>query len=407
MRIVTIGPFLSLLQFAPGIDPRSDEYPQILASLPADSGTFEVPNRRVKRDFDSVEADDYDLRLFVWRPTPVEGEPQAAFHIYPYGASVVRLDFTIADNFDADALEADTQALTRQAFDRHSAELNSILKKIHRAIKADFVEPLSSPPAVSAESIRWVARAVVVSEADRNRPDYEQFYADWLTNTSSPEDVELLKSGDIDHSMTWLNYIVIGDDMEKLRPLFSTTRTAQMFYAAQDRLSDEAFKVLSKATVTKGVRGIEAMLIRSRAHMQMLQILHDRQLGLLSRSNRRRFDGLMEAWDFSKLIENGNRIVDMTSRRIDEINTRRTEKSSFYTDLILVGIAMLTVVEVSLYFSEYSREMMSRPALEYTDASTSSVMAFIASVDTDMLLLMGFSSVFILVLLYVYWKLRR
>jgi len=92
---------------------------------------------------------------------------------------------------------------------------------------------------------------------------------------------------------------------------------------------------------------------------------------------------------------------------IAEITNKRSERSSFFTDLILVGLALVTVIEVSMYLTEYSREVMSRPTLAYQDDETSWILTAIAAIDTDQMLIGGAFVILILVCFYVYWKIRR
>lgn len=76
------------------------------------------------------------------------------------------------------------------------------------------------------------------------------------------------------------------------------------------------------------------------------------------------------------------------------------------TDLLLVTLSFFAVFELSLYLTEFSREMMSRPALDYNDENTSIFLRFIAEIDADVMFSLGFGLTLVLVLLYRHAKRR-
>ena len=410
MYIRTIGPLHTPLHLARGLDPRSDFYPRLLKAIPAEDAEIEVPNRHsagIGGEFTDSRADDLDLRLFTWSPAVADGEVAVKCHVFPNGVSVLETTFPL-DNITARPdLETEAQEIAQQAFDRHAARFSDVLQRVRRSLPADAVESLVGSARVTSANIGWLARAVMMTDAERRDSANAAFIRNWLETSARPEDAEAILDGSSDAAMTWLNYVVVETDAEDVRNLFAAARTAQFFYAAQDRLNLAAQNALGSAETGKAVRTVEKELVGHRRRMQMLRILYDTQKSYLSRFRRRKFDDLMSLWDYQDLVENGERIVEATNSRISEITTRRAERSSFVTDLILVAIALVTVIEVSLYFTEYSREVMSRPALGYTDKDVSWILSWVASIDTDAVLLGGTLIILLLVVIYVYWKRRR
>jgi hypothetical protein len=104
---------------------------------------------------------------------------------------------------------------------------------------------------------------------------------------------------------------------------------------------------------------------------------------------------ILQCWDFEQLTENGQRMIEICSSKIEDTENKKREKSSLMTDLLLVALSFFTVFELSLYLTELSREMMSRPALDFNDDSRSFMLQFIAGIDTDVM----FGSGFVLTLL--------
>ncbi|MEO1242462.1 MAG: hypothetical protein AAFX54_11180 [Pseudomonadota bacterium] len=410
MRIATIGPLRTPLSLKTGLDPKSPLYGNVINSLPQGDKELVIPNHAratTYRDFESAEKDDLDLRLAVWSPKPGPDGADVQFHIYPAGVTIVHIEFEHADTEDIDALELDVQRFARDCVDHHAPRLNALLCRIRKSLPDGYIEGEKETSRVSSDDFSWISRAIIVSDAERQTPFYQRLIPAWLENTAQPEDANAILAGDKDYSITWLNYVVVERDRADTRYLFSAVRTAQFFYAAHDLLNERAYHALSNAPFEKNVRTVERSLRTARERAQMLRIVFDVQMGFLSRRKRRLVDDLTDTWDYDVLINNGERILSASESKISEIISKRTERSSFFTDLILVAIALVTVVEVSLYMTQYSREVMSRPALAYTDSGVSWILSLVASVDADTMLLGGAFIMIILVILYVYWKTRR
>lgn len=407
MRVVTISPVFTAFSLKPGIDPRSAIYGEILNALPSDGDGLVVPNRGATGgDYENLAEDGYDLRLLEWRRAPDENGPEICFHIYPNGVSIAHIEFSAPQSRDAAALEQFALSETRKAIDRYAGELRQMLGNIAKNIPAKYLESrkkdAQKPPKVS-----WIARTLVFSEEERRQAGCQRLIGEWLKDTAHPEDAAKLIEGDIDYSMTWVNYVIVDSAAERTRMLLSAMRIAQFFYAAQKALNDQTQSTISRAYFTKNIREAEALLVNARARMQMLRIQYGVQKNYLNWNKRRVIEDIMKVWDFEALIANGARMSEASSAKINEITAERRERSAIITDLILVGIGFLAVIDVSLGLTEYSREVMSRPALEYTDSQSSWILSGVASVDVDAMLVGGAVIIILLVGLYGYWKLKK
>ena len=74
------------------------------------------------------------------------------------------------------------------------------------------------------------------------------------------------------------------------------------------------------------------------------------------------------------------------------------------TDFLLVALSFFAVFELSLYLTEFSREMMSRPALDYNDSKSSFFLSVIAEIDADIMFSFGFGLTLLLIIVYRYIK---
>ena len=407
MHIRTIGPVTTPLYLLRALDPRAEDYDMLLDALPPDSAELKAPNRQPgarRAYFARSDTDDLDLRLLVWRPPATDGV-QVTIHLYPTGVAILETEQASPPLTTRREVEQLVQQRAHAAFTTLSARFTELLMEVLAALPPNFAAVPPDDWSCTGEDIGWISRALILKDAERKNVEFHPFLREWLSTTARPEEADQLIRGTIKSSMTWLNYVLV--DGQELEDVFSAARSAQFFYAAQNTLNLLAQEPLGRVAQGEGLRQLERQLMSARQRMQQLRILYETQKGFLSRQRRRKFDDLMKVWDFKELVENGERIISASSDRIGEITSRRSERSTTFTDAILFGIALFTIVETSLLFLSYSREMMSRPALGYTDSQMSWILRAIAAVDADAILLGGTLLSLILILLYAYWKSRR
>ncbi|MEO1324296.1 MAG: hypothetical protein AAFV59_14950 [Pseudomonadota bacterium] len=410
MRIITISPIYIPLELKSGIDPRLDLYQSVIDALPDKSDDVVVPNAGgdgVSVDFDDLSQDDYDLRLMVWTPKVDDDAPKVEFHIYSNGIASLILDFNLEDGLSPNQVETEAQEKTCAEVERWAAPLNGLLSDIHSKLPKRVVDQTRALEPVDKSKIAWTARTVIFNKDHLAEARSKAFIREWLAETVRPNDAQKIIDGELDRSITWVNYVIVDKPESDLAEILHVVRLSQFFFAAQYELNLRTQKALIEASFEKNIRTAKQMLGDAREKMQHLSIQFHVQRSFLRRSRKVEMDALLKGWDFDNLVENGERMVKASTSKIDQIVSSRSERSSFVTDLILAVIALLTVVELSLYFSEYSRKLMSNPALEYYDDDMSWLLAGIAAIDTDTVLLGGALSILTLVALYVYWKLKN
>lgn len=410
MKVITTSPFRTPLRLSVGVDFQSPVYEKILAALPLEHANVDIPeshkNRSVHK-YANLKGDDYDLRLFIFSPPTKKTEPSIRFHIYGNGISIVTVEFEAPKKLGASALEQYSQEITQSTFDKYAIPLKKLFEDLLIGLPKSLLEADAEIQDITHRDLCWISRAVILSRDKLKNPAAATFTVDWLKNTARPEDAQAILDGTLTESMTWLNYLIVEPDAARQDMLFSALRIAQYFYASQENLNTNAYAALTNSTLEKNLRHVERNLIDARRQMQMLHIKYDMQKSFLNRQKRKIVEDLMEVWEFDLLKTNGNRMVAASNTQITEITNKRVERSSFFTDLILVGLALVTVIEVSMYLTEYSREMMSRPALAYQDDQASWILSTIAAIDTDQMLIGGAFVILILVGFYVYWKIKR
>jgi len=276
------------------------------------------------------------------------------------------------------------------------------------------------PQEVIRERVAWFTYTLCLEPEELRDVTNQNFLREWLRHTQRPEDADQIIQGHLGpnpesalkQSFTWLNYVYVHHGAEEQLEISNKARMidalhlAQYFYFTQYILANNLQKALSGAYRRKDTRKPEKYLklLKARTEYNIIH-MHDMRLEL-NQKKKKQFDDFMRAWDYDELLANSQRIIDMTESRLSELNNRRTARSTFLTDLILVAITFIAIFDLALGFSGFSRELMAQPVLAYTDEAPSRFLTAIASMELDSLLL---ASAFIVIILfgsYTYAKSR-
>lgn len=412
MRVIAYRPLFQPLNLVNGLDPRTDQYQTLLKSLKPQSKKygFDIPfveHSERETSYEDLEHDDYDLRLLIWTSPADKGGNFVRYHIYTNQIMIAEVHLLDLKISAADVLNKAIVSRTLALMEEHQSTLTDILKSCvttHTQTCLKY-EPDKNPDVLN--SINWISRALVFSDKEIKTKAVGSLLEAWLKDTLRPEDAQALVTGEIDYSLTWVNYAIVERDKVDTRLLLAAMRIAQYFYAAQEQLNAQTLSAISRAYVTDRIRSAEKILTNAKSEMLLLRIQFDIQNNLLNVNKRKAMMEILEGWDYARLVVNGERMVTASDSRINEINNLRVGKSSLITDMILVSIAFLTIIDLALSLTEYSREVMSRPALSYTDASPSWVLGMIASVDADVMIIGGCVSILALIVFYAFWKHRN
>lgn len=399
MRIITYAPLKTDLRLAPGLTPSIARFAAIAATLhahlPADR--FTVPNlaNGARKAYAVLSEDVWDLRLFVWHPSEA-----LRIHVYPGALAIAELtldELPAGEDLEAWAQEQ-TDIRLRAVFD----EFRAALELARKALPAGALDGGSgaAPEREVSFDITRISRTLILSPEERADPQAARLLTDWLSGTIRPQDAGEIASGALDESLSWVNYVIVDTSPARTRELTGTMRIAQYFWSAQEWLNQETQDVLAEALTGARIRKAEARLVASRARMHMLQIEYNALRAVLSRSKEARLRDILAGWSFETLQANGELLIEASSNRIGEITARRSERSGFFTDMILVSIGLFAIIEVLISLLAFSREINARPALQYTDSGVSRVLTVFADLNTDTTLV-G-SGLVVLLLLGVY-----
>lgn len=349
--------------------------------------------------------------------------------LYDHGIALVEVLVHFPDLLQEPDLEAALADMQRYAIDLGesiaSAAVTSYLDPIielARACDPDKRHVLSRSAADSFGaadfgSPMWVARSIFVSaqtSAERDRA-----LGIWLENVTAHDGdnpaVEEILAGRTSRSVKWLNYAFL-DDRKPLGTVaagaheddWQALRLAQYFYAALDRIDSLLMRVLADAEAAESSGRLESLrrqLVGLSQRAELLIMERHRISKYLSRSVRTKMDALLQYWDQDRLIEEPVRFkIELCNRRLAEIAARRSARSAVFTDVILLGIGVTSILATALAVSEFGRTSRSDPDQSAYDLGRSSLIEWFASQPADAVLVVSGVVSALLVALYLFFR---
>lgn len=400
VSILTISPIYIPLELKTGVNRLSTQYIEFKDKFKSAGITF-TSQDNAQKEYESIEQDSWEHRLLTWENKALA--PNITFNVFPNNIAIVVIKHQLTYSNDVKALE--------------KSALEDADKKIKHCYAA-FIEAISplklenakpffnyNTQAPAAAEIFWVTRTLLLEKEELSSATKQSVLKTWLSHTDRPMDAQDIINGKIDCSLTWLKYAIVDllpKDDERLESMI----LAQYYYSAQERCNKLLKHAIDSAYNATNTKKAQQQLSKSRVITRLHQVDYHEHLKYLTRTKRNYVEDILRYWDFDQLTENGQRMIEICSSKIEETENIRREKSSVITDLLLVALSFFTVFELSLYLTELSREMMSRPALDFNDDSRSFMLQFIAEIDTDVMFGSGFFLTLLLVFVYKLMKSR-
>ena len=414
-----ISPLSSPLSVQLGIDQFSQSFihalqqlnnrydHQLISSQASFNGEFFHIGGQQKnsRQYGSTESNSKDIRLMCWRPT---NNSAIVFHVFANNIAVAEVDFAIEsqpfiDDKDQWKIKQIEQSVQDSAFDTITKHISDFYQDL-LTLSALFPSSLSySKQHISAE-ISWIARTLLVNDNALKQAAMQQFLTDWLAKTNSPSDAQAMINGSKAYSLTWLNYAINSPEPVGEDPHIQIMVLCQYYYVLQEHCNSELRSAIEQAYAPKQEARIDKTLSNTRTASRLNQIAYFENIKFLSRPNRVLLEDILAGWQYNQLVENAERMIEVCDARLQEEDNKKRERSTVMTDFLLVTLSFFAVFELSLYLTEFSREMMSRPALDYNDNKSSFFLGVIAEIDADIMFSFGFGLTLLLILFYRYIK---
>ncbi|MBU2892645.1 hypothetical protein KO495_04810 [Colwellia sp. D2M02] len=357
--------------------------------------------------YQSTDDNSKDIRLMCWSPSK---DSNVMFHVFANHIAIAEVEFTVditelstsTGSVDSliKVLESRVQNIAKEQITLHYEDFCKDLKQLHSQLSKDFVFSGES----SADIGTWIARTLILNDDDIQQESTAKILTSWLKNTSRPQDAADIISGHKNYSMTWLNYAVknakaVGEDSN-----IQIMVLAQYYYVAQEHCNSALRGSIEAAYARVKKHKIDKVLANTRTACRLNQIAFYENIKFLNRPNRALLENILNGWQFEQLVENSDRMIEICNARLQEEDNKKRERSTIMTDFLLVALSFFAVFELSLYLTEFSREMMSRPALDYNDSKSSYFLGLIAEIDADIMFSFGFGLTLLLIIVYRYIK---
>lgn len=358
------------------------------------------------------------------------GTREIDVRLYDHGLMVLEILVDVGDYLDAEAGEVERrldvvqenavclgEELARVIVTRY---LDPVLDLLRRSGDADVVAPRTpadDPQTADFGSPLWVTRSLVVDPAE---PAADRIVRHWIKDVALPDaarpPADELLDGERDHLVRWLNYVFMdrvaaGAGMRPGDPYFDqweALRYSQVFYGVVDRIDSRLSRILANSATADSRLELEQLrseltALSRRAEM----IILERQdlAKYLKRSVRLEHEAIMGYWDYVTLLEEPVKYkIDLCNQRLAELGARRTARSAMFTDIILLGIAMTSVLATALALTEFGRAVANDPEMAVYDFGRSSIVAWVAAQPADAILISSGVVSVLIVLIYLFFR---
>lgn len=244
----------------------------------------------------------------------------------------------------------------------------------------------------------WVTRTLTLS---RGTADTEALVRHWLRNAVDSEDAEAhvhLTRGEARHHVRWVNYVFTSTPDQGIAfprdvdaDVWAGLEFAQYFYGALDRVDSLLSEVLARSADTSYQGDLASMRRSLRTLSQRAElIIMDRQRvsKYLNRRVRAHLDAIMDGWHYATVLEEPVRFkIELCTRRLDDLRSRRQARSALVTDIILLLIGVTSILATALSLSDFGRSMATNVEMGSFDLGSSRLTTWFAGLPADTLLL--------------------
>ena len=428
--IRAIAPLTTGIYLAPG---ASVNYPEEYAELwrkaklliessqPADQTTkFEhfqdisedstdrhkIRNRYQSLDCDSVTIPPHFIHTQL-SPQAASFIDEAIFDaqltIYDHGVAVleyaldphdVSLDSTTTAFLESRTQQA-TQRLIKDVVEPFVLHLHQVLRESD--IEEKLLELAEKPEIYDL----WTARAIFATMETFQRNDFAHC---WLreAQVTNDEICDFL-SGKSANIITWVNYAIATDSPLQaalLRESCPSTaswdglRYAQFYYASLELIDEKLSHALARTQ--RPLRAAELVDARTeltkhsyRAQLIEFDCQHNRKY--FRRAVNTAMTKVLDGWQFEELVAAPVRSKIATcSERIQQLSDAQSRRASVWTDLILLGIAITSILGTALSVVSFGRSIGTESSMAGYDSGTTLAIEWIAAQPADAVLLSSF-----------------
>lgn len=199
---------------------------------------------------------------------------------------------------------------------------------------------------------------------------------------------------------------------DPFRDQWDALRYAQVFYGTLDRIDTRLSKILADSAAVAASRWeldqLRGQLLSLSQRAELIIMERQDLSKYLKRAVRVEMDAILEFWDYDGLLAQPVRFkIEICDRRLAELAARRTARSGMFTDLILLGIGVTSILATALAVTEFGRSMANDPDMAAYDLGRSSMVEWVAAQPADAILIASGVVSLLLVIMYLFFRRDR
>ena len=158
-------------------------------------------------------------------------------------------------------------------------------------------------------------------------------------------------------------------------------------------------------TATLALRELNHVLERDVINANLTTLEYHNNYGYYNREVGTKMKEIMGGWDFNDaILAQVERSTGLCKQRIDELNQKAASRSSFYSDCLLLGIAVISIVAFMFQIIEYGRNIALNADLSVYESNTPNFVELISEQSTDTIILVSLTLIVVLFALYAWFR---
>jgi hypothetical protein len=273
--------------------------------------------------------------------------------------------------------------------------------------------------------VNWVTRSLLFEPTDRKND--EEVIDHWLKDSGDSDLVKTVKKDKKACAIKWLNYLFREESFRREKTTQDTIDYevpfcdrweamlfSQYYYAAFEAINDSLHTTLSESYINKNIgKGKKSLMKELNRRLENdliatnLTILeYHNNFGYYKRDVSNYMKEIMKNWEFEEaILDLVKEKTELCEQRMDKLHQKASAKSALYSDLLLLGIAVTSVVAFMFQVIEYGRTISHNADLAVYESNSFNVVKLVSERPTDFVVSL---SLIIIILLFIgYYFFRR
>lgn len=337
--------------------------------------------------------------------------------LYDHGIFTLEAEADVAADVDLDDLRESVvvwgERLGREVHDRYLVPIVAALRA-HDRHEEVIAERAAGDDSRDHGRVLWVTRSLLV---DPDTPGWRDQASYWVKDSAGPAEPMAVIPTEAEphgHLVRWLNYLFVfrpGSTRavtDAFPDEWAALRLAQYFYAAMENIDVQLTHVLAQSLApvpSISLSDLRGELEDCSRRAQFISMHLQDVTKYLSRAVRAELAAILEYWEFEAVVVGPvNLKTAACERRLGELAEQRNARSSVFTDTILLGIGITSILGTTVALTEFGRTMAVDPGMAGYDTNQNAVTSWIAAQPADLLLLASVGISILLAVLYTYFR---